>query len=684
MDANSHPDTRPRADRHTNPAAVTLMKRTQRTLRTRRWPRSCLLISVIAVVWLVALGSASAQQPVRVEVSAARIEGSSLVVSVAVLDGASNPIRGLAASDFSAQIDTTQARIISAESSVDAALPLGIVLTVDTSGSMAGESIASARSAVSSAVQSLRAGDQAALVTFAQTVTTAVAATGDHAVLQSAIDGMKATGNTALFAAVTTAATTTSQLPQPRKAVVLLSDGEDFGNASGGITRDQALAAAKASGAPFFVVGLGGEIDQQFLSSLADVTGGQYFAAAVPAELAQLYARISERLRQQYTLTVELPAGLAAGAHQLTLARGSASARVPFNVAETPVPLKARLSEIPSELRDATVVSLVDLPAGATARFTVDGQVLKPETNGRSVRIDPYDFAPGAPHQLVVSFVPESAAASATASFMVAALPPKLLEPAEIPDLKPGELIRLTVKAQPGTTRASYLVDGVEVERDDGPPYEFVLPEKDYASGSHELKVVLSSSAAGATEAAASYPFSITATGEDTNVAGLALLAVLALAALAAVALAGRKLLQKRAERLATVPSGPPPDLSSLGTRREGIPHREAPAAAPEPGPAVPWGMLRVLEGPDKGKVFQLAAETELVGTGKFCSVRLADRELAEAHFIINSEGRLTPSAPGNAVSVNGEAVRAAQLTDHAVIRAGKTALEFVPIAAGP
>ncbi len=630
----------------------------------------------VAVGVALSLAGVVAQQPPdRIEVSATRVEGSNIVASLAVLDAASNPITDATTDQFKAQIDGASARVVLVDPNADAALPLGIVLTVDASGSMAGDAIASARSALSSAVGALRPGDQATLISFAQSVATLAPPSEDHAVLQSAIDGLKASGNTALFAGVAAASTATNQLTQPRKAVVLLSDGEDFGEASGGITRANALAAARNAGAPFFVVGLGREIDQQFLTELATATGGQYFAAAAPAELAQLYGRISERLRQQYTVAVELPDSLAAGSHQVDFSYGPAKARATFTTTAVPVPIIARFSQFPSEIAEATTLSLIDVPAGTIAKFTVNGQPVNAESNGRSIKIDPYAFSPGSAETINVTFVPADSAPPIATTFKVAALPPKLIEPTELPDLQPGDLVRLTVQAQPGSTTASYLVDGVEVERDTEPPFEFVLPESDYASGNHKLEVVLSSPGG---NSSATFAF-VGPKSAGTNIAAILLLALLALALIVAGIFGLRRLKTYLANREPATPQGsPPPDLANwVQSPRAGITPRTEPDAAPPSQDAVTWATLRVIAGPDSGKVFELSAETELIGRGKFCTVRLNDSALKDAHFILTSAGQLVPSAPGNEVVVDGAPVKATRIGDRTIIQAGSTKFAF-------
>ncbi|MGE0598651.1 MAG: VWA domain-containing protein [Dehalococcoidia bacterium] len=656
---------------------MTLSNRSSR-FTVHRAMASRLAVSLAGLVLAGVVAGASAQQPPSsIEVSATRVEGSTVVASLAVLDAASNPITDAVTGDFKVQIDGVDAQVVLVDSNADAALPLGIVLTVDTSGSMDGDAIASARSALSSAVGALRPGDEATLLSFAQSVVTLAPPVEDHAVLQAAIDGLKASGNTALFAGVAAAARASGELTQPRKAVVLLSDGEDFGDASGGVTRADALAAARSSGAPFFVVGLGREIDQQFLTDLAAGTGGQYFAAATPAELGQLYARISDRLRQQYTVAVELPDGLAAGSHQVEFRYGAASARSTFTTTAEPVPVLARFADFPEQIDKPTTLSLVDVPVGATAKFSINGKSVTAESNGRSVRLDPYDFPPGSPQTIEVTFVPADSAPPVSTTFSVAALQPKLLEPTELPDLQPGDLVRLTVQAQPGTTTASYLIDGVQAEQDTEPPYEFLLPKSDYTRGEHELQVVLSGPGG---ESSATFGFAGPSGGGGTNWAALLLLALLGLLILAAIVLGLRRLRSYLADREAATPVGsPPPDLASwVQTPRAGIaPRTESPSQAPAQTSST-WGILRVLAGPDSGKVFQLSAETELIGRGKYCTIRLTDSALKEAHFIVTSECQLVPSAPGNEVFVDDTAARTARLGAQATIRAGATTMEFV------
>src|SRR5438105_4941187 len=70
----------------------------------------------------------------------------------------------------------------------------------------------------------------------------------------------------------------------PRRAVVLLTDGADFGGVSS-VDSAGSLSQAGASGIPFFTVGLGSAIDQPYLQQLADTTRGQLSVAPAPESL---------------------------------------------------------------------------------------------------------------------------------------------------------------------------------------------------------------------------------------------------------------------------------------------------------------------------------------------------------------------------------------------------------------
>lgn len=636
------------------------------TPRTPR-PRTIIVLLVMCLAAVPSGWSQAQQSPARLDVVAVRVEERQLTLSLAVLDGASNPVAGLAAESFGVTVDGAAVTPETVSTGLDAALPVGIILAVDTSGSMQGTSLASARQAILPLVNAMQANDQAALLTFAQSVSVPVPLTGETGTLSAAIEAMTATGNTALFAGVVRASELAAAAPQPRRTVVLLSDGEDFGAASGGITREQALESARSAGVAFFVVGLGQEVDQQFLTSLASTTNGQYFAATDPAQLSGLYARISDRLRQQYTVVVPLPANLPGGSHRITVTAGGLTGAASFETAGPP-PRGVEIDEVPGVLAQETIVSVSGVAAGATVDFALDGEAIDSLPGGRSVRLDPYLLDPSATHALSVAVPGEE---TLTRTFRVAALPPVLVAPREVPNLQPGDLLRLTITAQPGPVSVAFWVDGEEVQTLQSPPFEFILPERDFEPGDHQVRVVVTN-AAGAVEEV----YGFTAPGEPgPNYAAYALLVVAIVAAAGGGAYGGwRAVSSFRARPRPIDVSGVGKQLAEWAELRRGGHGEEPREAAPGDTPG-PWGRMTVVAGPDAGRVFELRDDVELVGRGSFCSIRLSDPAVEPAHFVISRDGRLNASTPTARMEVDGTVVRSADARDGTRVRVGATVL---------
>ena len=153
-------------------------------------------------------------------------------------------------------------------------------------------------------IEQLGGEDQAAVVTFASNVQIVQPFTADRALLLAAIDGLAAGGNTALYGGVQQSAELVSTAPYSRNAIVLLSDGQDFGGVST-TTRQTSLDLARDSGALVFVVGLGSQIDEGYLSELAQAGNGQFLLAPLPGDLTQAYVSAGNILRQQYVLTLD-------------------------------------------------------------------------------------------------------------------------------------------------------------------------------------------------------------------------------------------------------------------------------------------------------------------------------------------------------------------------------------------
>lgn len=296
-----------------------------------------------------------------------------LTVIVQALEDSGRPIAG--AGGFAAEVDGTPATVEAERAVVDARIPLGVVLTVDVSGSMAESgAIGQAKAAARAFVDQLGPQDSAKVIPFADVVDVNNSFTSDRAALAGQIDALVAAGNTALYDAVRISSYVAAGSETARHAVILLSDGQDFGARSAS-TREAALDAARASSVPFFVIGLGSEIDRPFLEEVASVTRGRFFPAET-ADLPAVYDTISSLLRSQYELTIRLPADLtdASASLAVTLPRDGKALRGEIELAlALPAPPAATPAATPAEVPEAgggvspilLVVAVVVVAAGA-------------------------------------------------------------------------------------------------------------------------------------------------------------------------------------------------------------------------------------------------------------------------------------------------------------------------------
>ena len=174
---------------------------------------------------------------------------------------------------------------------------IALKLLVDCSGSMGGDSIASARVALHGVLAGLSERDQLSVSRFGSTVehVFAPAACTPHALrhLRHAIDAIDANlGGTKMEAALQAV----FRLPVSTEAdgtdVLLVTDGEIW-------QAKEMVAAARASGHRVFAIGVGTSPAEGVLRSLAEATGGACEFATPGENLEAAAARMLVRIRQQ-------------------------------------------------------------------------------------------------------------------------------------------------------------------------------------------------------------------------------------------------------------------------------------------------------------------------------------------------------------------------------------------------
>ena len=283
------------------------------------------------VALFAACGSAplAFAQPPAPPVFGARVE--SVYVDVFVTrDG--QAVRGLTASDFELKDDGVVRTI---ELVGGDQVPLLAVLAFDASASVAGPKVTSLQAAGAAFLDGLKAGDEAALLTFNDEVRWAGLPTATKSKVKEALSGLQPRGGTAALDALYAAITVPTS--KARSLVVLFSDGED--NLSW-LDEEQVRTVAERSNALIHVVGVarpavvrvpGGALrGQSFrpsgedphdraLRQIAEATGGRFWTAESPDRLRQTFAAIAEAMGHRYLLRFEPDTGRKPGWHRLEL-----------------------------------------------------------------------------------------------------------------------------------------------------------------------------------------------------------------------------------------------------------------------------------------------------------------------------------------------------------------------------
>ena len=306
--------------------------------RHRWWWMRGLGLAIAALLLLPLPGASPAvAQESRLQINSASADDwPSVEATLTVLDGDGQPVSGLTREDFGAALDGREITVGTVQTTSDPGVGIAVVLAFDLSGSMEGAPLEQAKIAGRALIDQLGPDDQAAIVTFASDVVVAQSFTSDRALLSAAVDGLQAAGNTALYGGVHRSAQLAGEAPLERSAIVLLSDGVDFGGVSDA-GRAESLEGVRAGRSIVVAVGLGSQLDDAYLASLSEAGGGQFLRAPAPADLTAAYLAAGNLLRQQYILTLDAgdldPAGETAQLEVRALVGGAeASATTPVSV----------------------------------------------------------------------------------------------------------------------------------------------------------------------------------------------------------------------------------------------------------------------------------------------------------------------------------------------------------------
>jgi Ca-activated chloride channel homolog len=225
-------------------------------------------------------------------------------VFVTVTDDHGAPIGNLKKEDFDLEEDGKEQKL--AVFDKESALPLSIVLAMDTSLSTRRVLPLELASARRFAHAILRPVDAVSLYEFSEVVNEALPFTSDLKSVDRAIDRLHAGAATALYDAVYLGSEALEPR-QGRKVMVVITDG---GDTVSKVNYQEALRAAVQAEAIIYSIILvpveasagrdtGGE---HALIQISSDTGGRYFYATSLPQLDEAFRQISDELRTQYLL----------------------------------------------------------------------------------------------------------------------------------------------------------------------------------------------------------------------------------------------------------------------------------------------------------------------------------------------------------------------------------------------
>jgi Ca-activated chloride channel homolog len=257
---------------------------------------------------------------------AIRIETRLVNLNVKAMDKAGRPLTDLKMEDFVVTEDGVK-QDVSHFKPVNA--PVNVIMLLDLSGSTKSKRKAMA-DAARKFIDALPAQDKIALVAFTRSYRALSDFTTDKEGLKKVVEQIKGfDGGTAFYDSMWRALDQLDQIPDARKAVVVLTDGEDeslIGDKATAHTFDELLDRASEEDVTIYPIYFSGQrhydkvgllfggggglmsgsenrkIARKQLDSLAEQTGGEVFSAQREEELDGAYKRVAGELHTLYSL----------------------------------------------------------------------------------------------------------------------------------------------------------------------------------------------------------------------------------------------------------------------------------------------------------------------------------------------------------------------------------------------
>ena len=234
-----------------------------------------------------------------------RIKTDLVTLTLTVTDLYGRYVSGLTKNNFTI-FDNNKEQEVTFFSDSDAPVSVGILF--DVSGSMSGDKINKARTALERFINSSHPSDEYFLIAFNSRAQLLLDRTRDGEAVIRKLTLVQPSKNTALYDAVYLGIERVTRGAHQKKALLVISDGQD--NASR-YNFNEVRRLMKESDVVTYGVGILDRGDassslgmqgQAFLDELASVTGGKSFYPNTAIEMDEIFERIALELRHQYSV----------------------------------------------------------------------------------------------------------------------------------------------------------------------------------------------------------------------------------------------------------------------------------------------------------------------------------------------------------------------------------------------
>jgi len=235
-----------------------------------------------------------------------RVDKTLVQINVTVTDPLNRFVTGLEKEHFRLFEDKVEQKVLDF-SSEDAPLSIGLVF--DTSGSM-GAKLQKSRQAAVQFFKTANPEDEFFLVEFNDRPELVVPFTADTEDIQNRLEFAQSKGKTALLDGVYMAMNQMKKAHNPRKAVLIISDGGDNNSR---YTESEIKNAVREADVQIYGIGIFEPVGSRgrtpeelmgpsLLGEVAELTGGRSYNVENLNELADIAAKIGIELRNQYVL----------------------------------------------------------------------------------------------------------------------------------------------------------------------------------------------------------------------------------------------------------------------------------------------------------------------------------------------------------------------------------------------